>query len=230
MEQPCLVWGGGFVHSPSRQGTSNLRERDATREPSTRQPVSAVPTYSPRHGTPFLGCGLCGGRPGRSRTVQDPSTEKVSLSPTRLRTETSRVRWQTALTAPLFSQSWMGEDIGLKSVPCLWYLQKLGSGVVKRRSHLGLCGSTAKPKSRSPPSKFRPRMAQRVETNPKCRDQHQDPGRKVSLVPFIVHRDLFFLFSPPRLSSRFPSTPRGVSFLFLNRERPVVKRGVLIST
>jgi len=39
--------------------------------------------------------------------------------------------------------------------------------------------------------------------------------------PFIVHRDLFFLFSPRRLSSRFPPTPRGFFFLFLNRGRPV---------
>lgn len=38
-------WGGGIVHLPSRQGTSNLRERDARREPSTTQHVSAVPKY-----------------------------------------------------------------------------------------------------------------------------------------------------------------------------------------
>lgn len=44
-------------------------------------------------------------------------------------------------------------------LPVVW---QVGSGVVKQKSHLGLCGSTAKPKSRSPtpPSKFRPGMAQ----------------------------------------------------------------------
>ena len=105
-------------------------------------------------------------------------------------------------------------DIGLKSVPCRWYLQKLGSGVVKRRSHLGLCGSTAKPKSRSPPSKFRPRMVQRVETNPKCRDQHQDPadGRFRS----SFHRSSRFVFlifpSPPVIP--IPANPTGFFFSF----------------
>lgn len=62
------------------------------------------------------------------------------------------------------------------------------------KSHLGLCGSTAKPKSRSPPFQAPAQNGSGVETDSKCRDQHQDPADSPS---FIVHRDLFFLFLPP---------------------------------
>lgn len=103
-------------------------------------------------------------------------------------------------------------------LPCLWY-GKLGSGVVKQKSHLGLCGSTAKPKSRSPtplPSSGPEWL--RSGDRFKVQGPASGPGGR-------FHRSSRFVFLISPLPAGHPDcrqpTPRGISFLFLNRGRPI---------
>lgn len=116
----------------------------------------------------------------------------------------------------------MGEEIwiGLKSVPCLWY-GKLGSGVVKQKV-TWVCADPQPSQSRDhlPPFQVPARNGSGVEIDSKCRDQHQDPADAS-----IVHRSSRFVFLISPLPAGHPDcrqpTPRGISFLFLNRGRPI---------